>query len=65
MIDPAVEAEITHRLEDKKRGQTVDELQEYLKRPKAVILDALHELQKRGFVAIKEGVWMTVPWEPK
>jgi|GraSoiStandDraft_8_1057269.scaffolds.fasta_scaffold1673913_1 predicted transcriptional regulator len=65
MIDPAVEAEITSRLQEKKRGQTVDELHDCLKRPKEVVLQALHELRERGFVALKEGVWMTIPWEPK
>jgi predicted transcriptional regulator len=56
MTDPAVEAEITSRLQDKKGGQTVDELQQSVKRPKEVILHALEGLRERGLIALKEGV---------
>jgi hypothetical protein len=63
MIDPAVEAEITNRLQENKRGQTVDELHECLKRPQEVILHALQELRDRDLVDLKQGVWVLIPWE--
>ena len=50
-----LEARIMNRLQEQKRGQTIEQLQEYLKEPQARILSVLMPLKAEGFVALSEG----------
>ena len=56
-----LETDIMNRLQVKKRGQTVTELSQHLKRPEGTILTVLYELQKGKYVSRSEtGVWSMV-----
>ena len=43
-----------------KRGQTIEELSQHLKKPQGVILTVLDALRKENCVAFKGGVWTMV-----
>jgi len=50
-----------NRLQERKSGQTVEELEKYLKEPQSRILSVLVPLKAEGFVArSKSGVWTMV-----
>lgn len=53
-----LETLILNRLQERKRGQTVDELAEYLRAPRAFVLVALHKLLQNGRVFRDlDGAW--------
>ena len=59
-----LETDIMNRLQVKKRGETVAELSEHLKRPEGWILTVLYELQRGNYVSRSEtGVWTMVRTE--
>ncbi len=61
MNDAELETAILNRLQEKKHGQTIEQLSEHLKRPHGVILPVLHTLRKDNCVTRdKNGVWTTV-----
>jgi DNA-binding IclR family transcriptional regulator len=56
-----LETRTMNRLQEQKRGQTLEELQEYLREPAGRILSVLQPLRAEGFVAKSEsGVWTMV-----
>lgn len=56
-----LETRIMNRLQERKRGQTLEELQEYLREPAGRILSVLVPLRGEGFVAKSaSGVWTMV-----
>ena len=56
-----LEARIMNRLQEQRRGQTLEELQEYLREPAGRILSVLVPLRAEGFVAKSaRGVWTMV-----
>jgi DNA-binding IclR family transcriptional regulator len=56
-----LEARIMNRLQEQRRGQTLEELQEYLREPASRILSVLVPLRAEGFVAKSaRGVWTMV-----
>ena len=55
-----LETEIMNRLQIKKRGETIKELSQHLKKPQSAILMVLEALRKENFVAFKDGVWIFV-----
>jgi len=58
-MDPMLESRVTNRLHEKKRGQTVQELADFLKKTESEILTVLKMLQKEGYAKMSEkGVWM-------
>ena len=64
MIDPMLEAHIWSRMREKKRGQTIEQLQHYLKAPETRILAVLEMLRReRLVVKFESGVWTIVPEE--
>ena len=59
MID--LETRILNRLQEKKRGQTVEQLQKHLKvRLESEMLVALHNLRRHGSVTCEKSVWSLV-----
>ncbi len=59
MID--LETRILNRLQEKKRGQTVEQLQKYFKvRLESTVLVVLHNLRRHGSVTCEKGVWSLV-----
>ena len=60
-----VEPLVTDRLYDcKERGQTVDELHEFLNLPLAYILSVLQTLHREGLIRESGGVWKVVDPKP-
>lgn len=56
-----LEARIMNRLQEQKRGQTIEQLQAYLKEPQSRILSVLEPLISAGFVTrSNSGVWTMV-----
>jgi DNA-binding IclR family transcriptional regulator len=56
-----LESRIMNRLQEQRRGHTLEELQEYLREPAGRILSVLVPLQAEGFVAKSvRGVWTMV-----
>ena len=56
-----LETRIMNRLQERKRGQTLEELQEYLREPAGRILSVLQPLRAEGFVVKSaNGVWTMV-----
>ena len=61
-----LEARLMNRLQEHKHGQTMDQLQAYLKEPQDKILLVLEPLKKAGYVTKSaSGVWDVVPEEPR
>jgi hypothetical protein len=61
MIDPLVEKDVMNRLQDRESGQTIEQLQEFLKVPRSKILAVLHLYQTEGHVVMsKTGTWTVV-----
>ena len=59
MID--LETRILNRLQEKKRGQTLERLQKYLNvRLESDMLVALHNLRRHGSVTCEKSVWSLV-----
>ena len=59
MIDIA--SRVLSRLQERKRGQTIEELQDYLEEPQSKILTVLLPLRLEGHVALSEsGVWYMI-----
>ena len=52
-----LEPRILDRLQDRKRGQTVDQLQAHLKAPQSFILSVLYKLKAEGQVSESKRVW--------
>ena len=56
-----LEARIMNRLQEQKRGQTIEQLQAYLKEPQSRILSVLEPLISARFVTrSNSGVWTMV-----
>ena len=56
-----LEARLMNRLQEQKGGQTIEELEKYLKEPQARILSVLEPLRTERYVArSKSGVWTMV-----
>ena len=56
-----LQARIMNRLQEQKGGQTIEQLQEYLKEPQARILSVLIPLKAERYVAMSDsGVWTMV-----
>ena len=56
-----LEARIMNRLQEQKRGQTIEQLQAYLNEPQSRILSVLLPLISAGFVTRSDsGVWTMV-----
>jgi predicted transcriptional regulator len=56
-----LEARIMNRLQEQKRGQTIEQLQAYLNEPQSRILSVLLPLISAGFVTrSNSGVWTMV-----
>jgi len=56
-----LETRILNRLQEKKRGQTIAELQKHLKiRTESEMLVALHNLRRHGSVTCEKSVWSLV-----
>jgi hypothetical protein len=56
-----LEARIMNRLQEQKRGQTIEQLEAYLKEPQSRILAVLVPLISAGFVTCSNsGVWSMV-----
>jgi hypothetical protein len=56
-----LETRIMNRLQEQKRGQTLEELQEYLREPADRILSVLVPLRAEGFVAKSaRGIWTMI-----
>jgi DNA-binding IclR family transcriptional regulator len=55
-----LETDLMNHLQGKKRGETIAELSQHLKRPQGEILTVLEVLRKENYVAIKDGVWTMV-----
>ena len=55
-----LETDIMNRLQVSKRGQTIEELSNHLKKPQSMIRAVLEVLRKENFVAFKDGVWTMV-----
>ena len=56
-----LEARVMNRLQEQKRGQTIEQLQAYLNEPQSRILSILVPLISAGFVArSNSGVWTMV-----
>jgi len=55
-----LETDIMNHLQLNKRGQTIEELSQHLKKPQGVILTVLDALRKENYVAFKGGVWTMV-----
>lgn len=55
-----LETDIMNQLQGKKRGQTIQELSQHLKKPQGVILTVLYKLQSENLIAQKDGVWTMV-----
>jgi predicted transcriptional regulator len=56
-----LEARVMNRLQEQKRGQTIEQLQAYLNEPQSRILSVLLPLISAGFVMrSNSGVWMMV-----
>ncbi len=56
-----LEARIMNRLQERKHGQTVKELQDFLNEPQSKILAVLIPLRDERFVTMsKNGVWTMV-----
>ena len=56
-----LETRIMNRLQEQKRGQTIEQLEAYLKEPQSRILSVLVPLISAGFVTrSKSGVWTMV-----
>ena len=61
-----LEARLMNRLQEHKHGQTIEQLQAYLKQPQYTILLVLEPLRKAGYVAKSaNGVWNLVREEPR
>ena len=61
-----LEARLMNRLQEHKHGQTIEQLQAYLKEPQAKILLVLEPLRKAGYVAKSaSGVWNMVREESR
>jgi hypothetical protein len=58
MIDPILESRVMNRLQSRKNGQTIEQLQEALNESQARILVVLKQYQKEGYITMSEtGVW--------
>jgi predicted transcriptional regulator len=55
-----LETDIMNQLQEKKSGQTIEELSQHLKKTQGEILTVLNKLQKENLVALKYGVWIMV-----
>ncbi len=56
-----LEARIMNRLQEHKQGQTIEQLEAYVKEPQETILLVLEPLRKAGYVAKSaSGVWNMV-----
>jgi len=63
-IDSDLEAAIVKRLQNNKRGETVEQLSQETKKAEGTILTVLYALQKENRVARSEtGVWTMVRTE--
>jgi hypothetical protein len=49
-----------NRLQVKKRGQTIEELSQHLKKPQGAILTVLEALRKENYVDFIDGAWSMV-----
>ncbi len=57
----SLEARVMNRLQEQRQGQTIEELQQYLKEPEGRILSVLRPLRDAGFAArSNSGVWTMV-----
>jgi hypothetical protein len=66
MMDSMVEARVMNRLQERKHGQTIEQLQEHLKEPEAKILAVLEVYKKENLVRrTDKGVWIMVRPEAK
>ena len=55
-----LETDIMNRLQVKKRGQTIEELSQHLKKPQGAILTVLEALRKENYVDFIDGAWSMV-----
>jgi hypothetical protein len=60
MIDPMLEARVMNRLQERKRGQTIEQLQEHTKATQGQILTVLEVYAKENLVSVSNGVWTLV-----
>lgn len=61
-----LEARLMNRLQEHKHGQTIEQLQTYLKESPGTILLVLEPLRKAGYVSKSaSGVWNMVREEPR
>ena len=54
-----------NRLQERKGGQTIDELHEHVKEPQGRILTVLHALAREGNVKLQSGLWFMVREDSK
>jgi hypothetical protein len=54
---PDLETLILNRLQDRKRGQTLEQLAEFLQAPQGVVRAVLEQSRQRGAVFFADGAW--------
>jgi DNA-binding IclR family transcriptional regulator len=55
-----LETDVMNLLQVNKRGATIAELSEHLKRPQAEILTLLRHMRAESYVTVKDGIWSMI-----
>jgi len=55
-----LETDIMNQLQEKRSGQTIEELSQHLNKSQGETLTVLYKLQKENLVAQKDNVWIMV-----